>query len=161
VSWEHSVLDEGAYSVVLILSNGVTASKDSVTPAPKPAITVRGPETLPSASANNALYWSNATKPAGTPSACSHIPTVAAERWHDIRIPAFNEFPIMSVVHPAYHAFPNGGQGSFFASGNLRLSCVRVFATAYHISYVFSGSLFRLSLNPSMLQNKCLALILE
>lgn len=71
------MLDEGAYSVVLILSNGVTASKDSVTPAPKPAITVRGPEILPSASASNALYWSNATNPAGSSSACSHIPIVA------------------------------------------------------------------------------------
>jgi hypothetical protein len=35
-----------------MLSNGVTASKDSVAPAPNPAITVAGPETFPSASAN-------------------------------------------------------------------------------------------------------------
>jgi hypothetical protein len=40
----------GTDRVVLIDSNGVTASRDSVTPAPKPAITVRGPEIFPSAS---------------------------------------------------------------------------------------------------------------
>lgn len=39
-----------AYSCVLILSNGVTASKDSVMPVPMPASTVLGPEILPSAS---------------------------------------------------------------------------------------------------------------
>ena len=44
------------YNVVLMLSNGVTASNDSVTPAPKPAITVRGPDILPFASCNRALY---------------------------------------------------------------------------------------------------------
>lgn len=44
-------------------------------------------------------------------------------------IPAFNEFPIINVVHPAYHALPNGGQPSFLPSGNRRLSCVLVFAT--------------------------------
>lgn len=55
------------HSVVLMLSNGVTASSDSVTPAPKPAITVRGPEMLPSASASIFLYWSNATNPAELP----------------------------------------------------------------------------------------------
>jgi hypothetical protein len=32
------------YKVVLILSNGVTANKLSVNPAPKPAMTVLGPE---------------------------------------------------------------------------------------------------------------------
>jgi hypothetical protein len=45
-----------ADSCVLILSNGVTASKDSVAPAPKPAMTFAGPETLPSASASIDLY---------------------------------------------------------------------------------------------------------
>lgn len=54
----------GSYSVVLMLSVGVTASNDSVTPAPKPAKTVRGPVSLPSASASMRLYWSKATKPA-------------------------------------------------------------------------------------------------
>lgn len=54
-----------AYKVVLIDSNGVTASKLSVTPAPNPAMTVLGPDILPSASASKALYWSNATNPAG------------------------------------------------------------------------------------------------
>lgn len=47
----------------------------------------------------------------------------------DIRIPAFNEFPITSVVQPAYHARPNGGQGSFCPSASLRFNCVLVFAT--------------------------------
>lgn len=32
-------------------------------------------------------------------------------------------------MHPAYHCLPKGGHGSFFPSGNLRLSCDRVFAT--------------------------------
>jgi hypothetical protein len=90
-----------------MLSKGVTASKDSVTPAPNPAITVRGPEIFPFSSCSIDLYWSNATK----------------------RIPAFKEFPIMSVVHPAYHAFPKGGHGSFAESANRRFNCVRVFAT--------------------------------
>lgn len=48
--------EKRTYSVVLILSNGVTASNDSVTPAPKPAMTVRGPDILPSASDSKALY---------------------------------------------------------------------------------------------------------
>ncbi len=52
------------HSVVLMLSVGVTASRDSVTPAPKPATTVRGPESFPSESARSFLYWSNETKPA-------------------------------------------------------------------------------------------------
>lgn len=44
-------------------------------------------------------------------------------------MPAFKELPIIKVVHPAYHALPNGGHPSFCPSGNLRLSCVLVFAT--------------------------------
>lgn len=44
-------------------------------------------------------------------------------------MPAFSELPMISVVHPAYQAFPNGGQGSFFASPNRRFNCVLVFAT--------------------------------
>ena len=36
---------------------------------------------------------------------------------------------MINEVHPAYHCGPNVGHGSFFASGNLRLSCERVFAT--------------------------------
>lgn len=36
---------------------------------------------------------------------------------------------MINVVHPAYHAFPNGGHGSFSEDANLRFSCVRVFAT--------------------------------
>lgn len=51
------------HSVVLILSNGVTANRDSVIPAPKPAITVLGPEILPNSSCSNVLYVSKATKP--------------------------------------------------------------------------------------------------
>ena len=44
-------------------------------------------------------------------------------------MPALSELPIISVVHPAYHALPKGGQPSFCPSGNRRLSWVRVFAT--------------------------------
>ena len=50
-------------SCVLILSNGVTASKLSVIPAPKPAITVPGPDIFPSASDRRLLYVSKATNP--------------------------------------------------------------------------------------------------
>jgi len=49
-------LKRDLYNVVLILSNGVTANSDSVTPAPKPAMTVLGPEIFPSASCNIDLY---------------------------------------------------------------------------------------------------------
>lgn len=45
-------------------------------------------------------------------------------------MPALAEFPIIKVVHPAYHCFPNGGHGSFCPSARRRLSCVLVFATA-------------------------------
>lgn len=51
------------------------------------------------------------------------------ERERCVRMPAFAEFPMINVVHPAYHCFPNGGQGSFWPSGRRRLSCVLVFAT--------------------------------
>jgi hypothetical protein len=44
-------------------------------------------------------------------------------------MPALAELPMISVVHPAYHCRPNGGQGSFWPSASLRLSCVRVLAT--------------------------------
>lgn len=53
---------------------------------------------------------------------------VIGERRYTL-IPAFNEFPITNVVHPAYHAAPNGGQGSFLPSAKRRFNCVRVFAT--------------------------------
>jgi hypothetical protein len=96
-----------AHICVLILSKGVTASSDSVAPAPNPATTVAGPEIFPSASDNMFLYISKATN----------------------LMPAFNELPMIRVVHPAYHCFPNGGHGSFLPSANLRLSCDRVFAT--------------------------------
>jgi hypothetical protein len=111
--------------VVLILSNGVTASRDSVTPAPNPAITVLGPDIFPFESCSNALYWSNATNP-------NFLSASSLEkRWKlgDVLMPAFSEFPIINVVHPAYQALPNGGHGSFAASGNLRFNCVLVFAT--------------------------------
>jgi hypothetical protein len=52
-----------AYNCVLILSNGVTAKRDSVTPAPNPAITVRGPDILPFSSSSKDLNVSNATNP--------------------------------------------------------------------------------------------------
>ena len=61
-----SVLAGQTYSVVFILSNGVTANKDSVIPAPKPAITVLGPDILPNSSCSNVLYVSKATKPNNT-----------------------------------------------------------------------------------------------
>ncbi|MBE3045698.1 hypothetical protein IMZ48_24755 [Candidatus Bathyarchaeota archaeon] len=44
-------------------------------------------------------------------------------------MPAFMELPIISVVQPAYHCFPNGGHPSFFPSGSRWLSCVLVLAT--------------------------------
>lgn len=37
---------------------------------------------------------------------------------------------MMSVVHPAYHCFPNGGQGNFWPSANRLFSCDLVLATA-------------------------------
>ena len=46
-----------------MLSNGVTARSDSVMPAPKPAMTVPGPEILPFSSDSIDLYWSKETKP--------------------------------------------------------------------------------------------------
>lgn len=54
---------DSTHKVVLMLSNGVTASKDSVIPAPKPAMTVLGPDILPASSCNRVLYWSKATNP--------------------------------------------------------------------------------------------------
>lgn len=54
-----------------------------------------------------------------------------------VRIPALSELPMISVVHPAYHAFPNGGNPSFCPCGNRRFSCVRVLATA---SCIVNGS---------------------
>ena len=48
----------------------------------------------------------------------------------DERIPAFSELPIISVVQPAYHARPKGGQASFLSVGRRRLSWERVLATA-------------------------------
>jgi len=77
----------GTYSEVLMLSNGVTASNDSVMPAPNPAMTVLGPEILPASSWSIDLYVSKATN----------------------RMPALRELPIIKVVHPAYHALPKGG----------------------------------------------------
>jgi hypothetical protein len=50
------VLGIFGYNCVLILSNGVTANRDSVAPAKKPAITVAGPDTVPSADASIVLY---------------------------------------------------------------------------------------------------------
>ena len=119
--------------MVLILSNGVTASADSVNPAPNPAITVLGPEILPSASCSNALYWSNATNPIRYLVSLARLSSTPAgsEIESNVRIPAFKELPMIRVVQPAYHALPNGGHGNFPASGNLRFNCVRVFATIH------------------------------
>ena len=77
-------------------------------------MTVAGPEIFPSASDNKSLYISNATN----------------------LMPAFNELPIISVVHPAYHCLPNGGHGSFLPSASLRLSWDRVFATGIALDTV-------------------------
>ena len=63
-----------SYNWVFILSKGVTAKSDSVTPAPKPAITFAGPDTLPFLSAKNPLYVSNATNP--------------VQQFHELVIPA-------------------------------------------------------------------------
>ena len=57
-----------------------------------------------------------------------------------IRMPALREFPMIKVVHPAYHAFPNGGHPSFCPSGKRRLSWVRVFATVYKCQAGFAGT---------------------
>ena len=46
-----------------MLSKGVTAKRDSVIPAPNPAITVLGPDILPASSSSRLLYVSNATNP--------------------------------------------------------------------------------------------------
>lgn len=131
----------GTNKVVLILSKGVTAKRLSVTPAPKPAITVRGPEIFPSASSSMDLYWSKATNPIihiGISIYFSCEIFSKANVWIVsyntkevyIRIPAFKLFPIISVVHPAYHALPNGGHGSFAPAANLRFNCVLVFANS-------------------------------
>lgn len=55
--------------------------------------------------------------------------------WLYPRMPAFNELPMISVVHPAYHCFPKGGHGSFLPSANLRLSWDRVFATGVKLDH--------------------------
>lgn len=47
---KHSLENHNVYICVFILSNGVTASRDSVTPVPRPASTVAGPDIFPSAS---------------------------------------------------------------------------------------------------------------
>jgi hypothetical protein len=44
------------HNCVLMLSKGVTANRDSVAPAKNPAITVAGPDTVPSAPASIVLY---------------------------------------------------------------------------------------------------------
>jgi hypothetical protein len=59
-------------------------------------------------------------------------------------MPAFSELPMIRVVQPAYHCFPNGGHGSFFPSANLRLSCDRVFATSGRSGTWIGRGYFRL-----------------
>ena len=54
-------------------------------------------------------------------------------------MPAFAELPITSVVHPAYHALPKGGHGSFCPSASRRLSCVLVFATNLWVRKEYPG----------------------
>ena len=121
----------GTNSWVLILSVGVTAKRDSVNPAPNPAMTVLGPEIFPFSSWRAALIASKATNPIKKtlyqlwPDQYQQNPTPVSNS----RIPALREFPMINVVHPAYHCFPNGGHGSFWPSARRRLSWVRVFAT--------------------------------
>uniref|UniRef100_A0A0L0NPN6 Uncharacterized protein n=1 Tax=Candidozyma auris TaxID=498019 RepID=A0A0L0NPN6_CANAR len=67
---------------VLIASNGVTATTDSNNPAPKPARTPRGPESLPFLSAKSALMESNPRK----------------------RTEALAVLPTMKAGHPMYKA---------------------------------------------------------
>lgn len=114
-----------------MLSNGVTAKRDSVKPAPNPARTVRGPDILPSSFSSKDLNVSNATKP-GFVNHGRYRETSASHS----RIPAFREFPIINVVQPANHCLPNGGQDNFCESGNFRLSWLRVFATVVTVSDV-------------------------
>ena len=76
------------HSVVFILSNGVTANKDSVIPAPKPAITVLGPDILPNSSCSNVLYVSKATKPSQISVDGQHTPRSKAHTYASFeRIP--------------------------------------------------------------------------
>ena len=96
-----SGLFRSSISCVLIDSEGVTASNDSVIPAPKPATTVLGPDICPSASDKRCLYESKAKK----------------------RTPALAEFPMTAVVQPVYQALEgNGGRGTFLESGSRKLS---------------------------------------
>ena len=108
-------------------------------PAPNPAMTVLGPVILPLSSCNSDLYASNATNPVlahhtSQPSSLFSVKPglkQCPQGSNLLRMPAFNEFPTISVVHPAYHCLPKGGQGNFFASGSCLLSWIRVFATDY------------------------------
>jgi hypothetical protein len=94
-------------SCVFIDSEGVTASNDSVTPAPNPAATVRGPDICPFSSESICLYVSKARN----------------------RTPALTLLPITAVVQPVYHSREGkGGQGTFLESGRRRLSWERVFS---------------------------------
>lgn len=86
---------------VLMDSNGVTANTDSITPAPRPASTVRGPDIRP---------------------VCGSERTLLRESKVRKRIPALMELPTMSVVHPAYHSRPNlglEGDGTEEGSGSV------------------------------------------
>lgn len=77
------------YRVVLILSKGVTASSDSVIPAPKPAITVRGPDIRPCSSCSRVLYVSKATNPVRRSQSTSQISTDRPRRTY----PSFQRVP--------------------------------------------------------------------
>lgn len=99
-----------------MLSKGVTAKRDSVNPAPNPATTVLGPEILPFSSWRTDFMASKATNPT------VYQRQSTQSRGVHARIPALSEFPIISVVHPAYHWRPNGGHGSFWPWVSWRLS---------------------------------------
>lgn len=75
--------------------------------------------------------WIQTTNKRGSTRRVEHRPVIS-----NLRMPALAEFPMISVVHPAYHWLPNGGHGNFLPSGNLRLSCVRVLATGCLVSFV-------------------------
>ncbi len=77
------------YRVVLMLSKGVTASSDSVIPAPNPAITVRGPDILPCSSCSRVLYVSKATNPVRRGQSTSRISTDRPRRTY----PSFQRVP--------------------------------------------------------------------
>jgi hypothetical protein len=52
--------------------------------------------------------------------------------------------PMIKVVHPAYHCFPNGGKGSFCPAARREFNCVRVLANS-------AGYVMAISTAPAVL----------